>query len=87
MGKWLHGGGWWVVGGGWWVHVPPSPPFLPPPPHIHLTLSLYPHLHSLDADGVKLFCAKMGKDVADRAIQVLGGNGYVGEYHVEQVSE
>ena len=27
----------------------------------------------------------MGKNVADRAIQVLGGYGYVGEYHVERL--
>ena len=31
----------------------------------------------LDADGVKLFCGPMGKRVADRAMQVLGGNGYI----------
>jgi len=39
----------------------------------------------LDTDGVKLFCATMGKNVADRAIQVLGGYGYVGEYRVERL--
>jgi len=39
----------------------------------------------LDSDGVKLYCSTMGKDVADRAIQVLGGYGYVGEYHVERL--
>ena len=38
--------------------------------------------NGLDADGVKLFCAPMSKNIADRAIQVLGGNGYVGEYQV-----
>jgi isovaleryl-CoA dehydrogenase len=27
----------------------------------------------------------MGKNVADRAIQVLGGYGYVGEYVVERL--
>jgi isovaleryl-CoA dehydrogenase len=32
----------------------------------------------LDSDGVKLFCATMAKEVADRAVQVLGGYGYVG---------
>jgi isovaleryl-CoA dehydrogenase len=46
-------------------------------------------LHSvggrLDSDGVKLFSSTMGKRVADRAIQVLGGYGYVGEYHVERL--
>ncbi|GMH65978.1 hypothetical protein TrST_g8009 [Triparma strigata] len=39
----------------------------------------------MDSDGVKLFAGKMAKDVADRAIQVLGGNGYTGEYRVEQL--
>lgn len=38
----------------------------------------------LDSDGVKLFATTMGKNVADRAIQVLGGYGYVGEYVVER---
>ena len=38
-----------------------------------------------DSDGVKLFCAPMGKRVADRAIQVLGGFGYVAEYDVERL--
>ncbi|CAM9630035.1 unnamed protein product [Chrysoparadoxa australica] len=39
----------------------------------------------LDADGVKLFCTDMAKNVADRAIQVMGGNGYMGEYQVERL--
>jgi len=39
----------------------------------------------LDSDGVKLFCTTMGKDVADRAMQCLGGYGYVGEYVVERL--
>lgn len=39
----------------------------------------------LDTDGVKLFCSTMGKDVADCAIQTLGGYGYVGEYRVERL--
>lgn len=39
----------------------------------------------VDSDGVKLFCSTMAKNVADRAIQVLGGYGYVGEYHVERL--
>ena len=39
----------------------------------------------LDSDGVKLFCATMAKDVADHAVQVLGGYGYVGEYQVERL--
>lgn len=39
----------------------------------------------LDSDGVKLVATTMCKNVADRAIQVLGGYGYVGEYVVERL--
>lgn len=39
----------------------------------------------VDSDGVKLFAAAVGKNVSDRAIQVLGGYGYVGEYTVERL--
>ena len=39
----------------------------------------------VDSDGVKLYCSTMAKNVADRAIQVLGGYGYVGEYQVERL--
>ena len=39
----------------------------------------------LNADSAKLICARMGKRVADKAMQVLGGYGYVGEYHVERL--
>jgi isovaleryl-CoA dehydrogenase len=39
----------------------------------------------LDSDGVKLVASTMGKVVADRAMQVLGGYGYVGEYVVERL--
>lgn len=39
----------------------------------------------LDSDGVKLVATTMSKNVADRAIQVLGGYGYVGEYTVERL--
>jgi len=39
----------------------------------------------LDSDGVKLVATTMAKKVADRAIQVLGGYGYVGEYTVERL--
>ena len=42
------------------------------------------HNHRLDSDGVKLMAATMAKNVADRAIQVLGGYGYVAEYKVER---
>lgn len=39
----------------------------------------------VDSDGVKLVTAPMGKRVADRAMQVMGGYGYVGEYVVERL--
>lgn len=39
----------------------------------------------LDSDGAKLFASRVGKEIADRAIQVLGGYGYVGEYVVERL--
>ena len=43
------------------------------------------HGNRVDSDGVKLYCATMAKNVADRAIQTLGGYGYVGEYDVERL--
>lgn len=39
----------------------------------------------IDSDGVKLVATTMGKNVADRSMQVLGGYGYVGEYVVERL--
>jgi len=39
----------------------------------------------LDSDGVKLVATTMAKNVADRAMQVLGGYGYVSEYTVERL--
>jgi isovaleryl-CoA dehydrogenase len=39
----------------------------------------------LDSDGVKLYCAPMATAVASRAMQTLGGYGYVGEYAVERL--
>jgi len=39
----------------------------------------------LDTDAVKLYCTEMGKNVADNAMQVLGGNGYIGDYVVERL--
>lgn len=41
--------------------------------------------HRMETDAAKLFTTTMAKNVADRAIQVLGGNGYVGEYAVERM--
>ena len=48
-------------------------------------LDLSTYGNGLDADGVKLYCAPMAKNVADRAIQLMGGYGYVGEYNVERM--
>lgn len=48
-------------------------------------LRLDAHGNRLDSDGVKLVASTMGKNVADRAMQVLGGYGYVGEYVVERL--
>lgn len=48
-------------------------------------LKLEGHGNRLDSDGVKLVASTMGKNLADRAIQVLGGYGYVGEYVVERL--
>jgi len=39
----------------------------------------------LDSDGVKLVASVMGTTVANRAMQCLGGYGYVGEYQVERL--
>ncbi len=39
----------------------------------------------IDADGVKLFASVAAKEVADSAMQVLGGYGYMGEYVVERL--
>ena len=49
------------------------------------SLDLSSYGNGLDADGVKLYCAPMAKRVADRAMQVLGGNGYTGLYQVERL--
>jgi isovaleryl-CoA dehydrogenase len=48
-------------------------------------LDLDQHGHRLDADAAKLFAARAAKQIADRAIQVLGGYGYMGEYVVERL--
>jgi len=50
-----------------------------------LRLDLNKEGSRMDSDGVKLVATTMGKNVADRAIQVLGGYGYVGEYVVERL--
>jgi isovaleryl-CoA dehydrogenase len=38
----------------------------------------------LGTDAAKLFCSTAAKEVADSAIQTLGGYGYCTEYRVEQ---
>lgn len=48
-------------------------------------LDLFSYGNGLDADGVKLYCAPMAKNVADRAMQTMGGYGYVGQYTVERL--
>lgn len=48
-------------------------------------LDLSSYGNTLEADGVKLYAAPMAKNIADRAIQILGGNGYVGQYQVERL--
>ena len=48
-------------------------------------MSLNKSGNRLDSDGVKLFCSTAAKNIADRAIQVMGGYGYVGEYVVERL--
>jgi isovaleryl-CoA dehydrogenase len=42
------------------------------------------HRNRLGTDAAKLFCSTAAKEVADNAIQVLGGYGYCAEYRVEQ---
>ena len=41
--------------------------------------------HRMETDAAKLYAAPMAKNVADRAMQVLGGYGYVGESVVERL--
>lgn len=41
--------------------------------------------HRAETDAAKLFTATMAKNVADRAMQVMGGFGYVGEAVVERL--
>ncbi len=48
-------------------------------------LDLHSSGNRLDSDGVKLVSTTAAKNIADRAIQVLGGYGYVGEYVVERL--
>ena len=49
------------------------------------SLSLGETGQRLDSDGVKLFATTAAKEIADAAIQVMGGYGYVSEYVVERL--
>ncbi|KAK8803623.1 hypothetical protein WA158_001317 [Blastocystis sp. Blastoise] len=48
-------------------------------------MNLYSGGHRTDTDGVKLYCGRMAKIIADNAIQVLGGYGYMGDQVVERL--
>jgi alkylation response protein AidB-like acyl-CoA dehydrogenase len=39
-----------------------------------------------DASAVKLYCARVATECAMEAVQILGGNGYMQEYRVEQLA-
>jgi isovaleryl-CoA dehydrogenase len=43
------------------------------------------HRNRIGSDAAKLFAAPVGKNVADRCMQVLGGAGYCTEYPVERL--
>jgi isovaleryl-CoA dehydrogenase len=42
------------------------------------------HKNRLGSDAAKLFAAPVGKEVADNAMQVLGGWGYCDEFKIER---
>ena len=48
-------------------------------------LDLDSYGNRVDADGCKLFASTAAKEIADTAIQVMGGYGYMGEYVVERL--
>jgi alkylation response protein AidB-like acyl-CoA dehydrogenase len=39
-----------------------------------------------EASATKLYCARAATEVALEAVQILGGNGYMREFHVEQLA-
>lgn len=53
--------------------------------HTATRLSLDSPGQRIDSDGVKLVATSMAKQVADNAMQVLGGYGYFSEYVVERL--
>ena len=52
--------------------------------HIAYMLSLG-ETTRIETDATKLMASQIGKQIADRAMQVMGGYGYVGEYVVERL--
>lgn len=53
--------------------------------HTAMKMSLDKPGQRVDSDGVKLVATTMAKEVADNAMQVLGGYGYFNEYVVERL--
>jgi alkylation response protein AidB-like acyl-CoA dehydrogenase len=39
-----------------------------------------------EASAMKLYCAQSATEVALEAVQLFGGNGYLSEFHVEQLA-
>jgi alkylation response protein AidB-like acyl-CoA dehydrogenase len=39
-----------------------------------------------EASAMKLYCAQSATEVALEAVQLFGGNGYMSEFHVEQLA-
>jgi alkylation response protein AidB-like acyl-CoA dehydrogenase len=44
------------------------------------------NMNHAEASAVKLYCARAATEVALEAVQILGGNGYMREFHVEQLA-
>ena len=44
------------------------------------------NMSAAEASATKLYCARAATEVALEAVQIMGGNGYMREYHVEQLA-
>jgi alkylation response protein AidB-like acyl-CoA dehydrogenase len=44
------------------------------------------NMSQAEASATKLYCARAATEVALEAVQILGGNGYMREFHVEQLA-
>ncbi|MBI4509125.1 MAG: acyl-CoA dehydrogenase family protein [Deltaproteobacteria bacterium] len=44
------------------------------------------NMNAAEASATKLYCARAATECALEAVQILGGNGYMREYHVEQLA-